>query len=109
MTIDWKTMDTAPLDGTEVIVSDGFGVLQAAYDRGPTLEEFLTFCDDNEGEAEWMEYMLENPPQGWISRESLTGDVIFLEPMCWTDMPGIPVGFGRAERRMVMSEALGNA
>lgn len=109
MSIEWKTMDSAPLDGTEVLVSDGFGVLQAAYDADTTLEEFLTFCDDDEGEAEWLAYIAENPGQGWVSRECVTGDFIFLDPMCWTEMPAVPAQFGRAERRVVMSEAMGSA
>lgn len=88
--MEWQSMETAPKDGTEIIVFDGFGVSVAAFDAETTFEEFLTFCDDGEGEKEWLEYVRENPSLGWIGREAQSGDEIFFEPLCWMPMPTPP-------------------
>ena len=102
----WKTMDTAPTDGSEVLVFDGFGVCAAAYDADTSFEDFLTICDEDEGEAEWLEYLAENPGNGWVSREPLTGDFIILEPVMWMEMPSPPVGVTPTGVRLSLSDAL---
>lgn len=104
---DWKEMDTAPMDGTEIIVFDGFAVSVAVYDADTTFGDFLTFCDDGEGEAEWLEYLEENPGMGWMSRETRTGDYVFMEPVAWMDMPK-PPALAPIGKRTHVSEGLFN-
>lgn len=54
--MEWKPMDSAPKDGTAILLFDGFGIMHARYVEPCTLDIFMTICDDGEGEAEWREY-----------------------------------------------------
>ena len=53
----WQPIDTAPKDGTTILVWDGFGVIWARYHPKPSLEDFHMICDDGEGQAEYEEWL----------------------------------------------------
>jgi hypothetical protein len=99
-------MEAAPLDGTEVLVWDGFGISLAAYEADTTFEDFLTFCNEGEGEQEWREYVDENPGRGWMANEPISGDFIFLEPIAWMELPAPPRGLKQVGHRSQMAAAL---
>lgn len=87
---EWESIETAPMDGTSIIVCDAFGVMTAAYDQPMSLEMFKEICEDGEGEDEWIEYLEENPALGWLSFDDLTGDQVMLQPIFWMPMPEFP-------------------
>jgi len=104
--VSWTDISLAPMDGTEVLLWDGFGVVQGAFDAPTSFEDFLEFCDDDEGEEEWREYLRENPGMGWVARDPITGDLMFLDPVAFAEVPSPPKGFGSASRRVVMSAGM---
>lgn len=86
----WEPIETAPMDGTTILVCDDFGVVAAAYDGPTSFEDFLLICQEGEGEKEWKEYLKENPGMGWVSFDPLTGDQMFMDPEAWMPFPLSP-------------------
>jgi len=87
---EWQDIKTAPMDGTDIILFDGFGVSVGAYDADYSFEDFLTICDKGEGKEEWLEYLQDNPGQGWMTHETISGDSVFFEPTHWQPLPSPP-------------------
>jgi uncharacterized protein DUF551 len=88
--MNWEPIETAPKDGTDVILFDGFAVSVGAYEDDMSYEDFLTICGDGEGEKEWRKYIKDEPGQGWISHETISGDCVLMEPTHWMPLPSPP-------------------
>lgn len=70
------------------IVADCFGSQPAEFDPDPTLEEFLSICDEGEGPEDFPAYLVEYPGEGW--RTTTADEVEFLEPTMFRPIPEAP-------------------
>lgn len=87
--LNWQPIDTAPHDGTPVLVADCFGVRCAAFDGPPTREEYEDTVGEKVEEDEWQEE-LQRYSNAWTFVEPITGDNEFLTPSHWMPLPEAP-------------------
>jgi hypothetical protein len=87
---DWQPIETAPL-GEDVLVYDGIGVCVAAYKEETSFDDFLQFCEPGEGREEYEEWLeVSGEYVGWVSHETLSGDMAMLNPTHWMPLPPAP-------------------
>lgn len=80
-----------PRDGSQFLVWDGLGVVNAIYESDPTLEDFLAICEEGEGEAEYREWLEDdNFGRGFMSHDPWGGDEISIAPLAFRPLPSPP-------------------
>lgn len=91
----WKSMETAPKDGTHILLlTADFGVVQGYWDSSLT-----NFYKSQEG---WASYDPQHMEGDWTSVWELGGDDKRLycgaTPQYWRPIPKLPKAFGRIWR-----------
>lgn len=101
----WQAIDTAPYDGTLVLVADSFGVAPASFDAVPDRAWFEDVVGEKLTDEEWGEE-IKRYSQSWVSVDPISGDTEYLKPSHWmpqrrrapkptakTEKPGSRSGF----------------
>ena len=89
---DWQSIETAPKNGSPLLVWDGFSVLVASYMEPDSFEDWWETVggEDEDPDHEGYEEYLDRANDGWIAYEPYCGDECYLEPTHWMHMPSPP-------------------
>jgi hypothetical protein len=93
----WLPIDSAPHDGSTVLVADSFGATAAAFDGAPDRAKFEDIVGESLTDAEWDEEC-ERYSQSWVSVDPLSGDTEYLTPSHWMPLPVPPADATGAQR-----------
>lgn len=88
---EWQTFDTAPEDGSTILVADAFGVMWARFLPTPTFEEFIEICEEGGGYDEYLDWVEYLPHNCWsFGAFDNEEEVDTAYPTHWMPLPASP-------------------